>query len=210
MLRVDGAQGEGGGQVLRTALALSAIRGVPVEIHSIRARRKSPGLQAQHLTAVSALARICDAQVEDAALGSQSLRFAPGGIRGGEYHFDVGTAGSTALVLQAILLPLSQAPGPSQVVLTGGTHVPWSPPAHYAREVWLPVLHGAGVSAHLEILRWGFYPKGGGRLHVAIEGGAKLNSGATQSIARVAAQTGVRSGRCSTHMMPFLPLAATN
>ena len=175
ILRVDGAQGEGGGQVLRTALALSAIRGMPVEVHSIRARRKNPGLQAQHLTVVSALARICGAEVDGAALGSRELRFVPGPIQGGEYHFDVGTAGSTALVLQAILLPLALAPGPSRVVLTGGTHVPWSPSVHYVREVWFPVLGEMGVSADLELLRWGFYPKGGGRVRVAIEGGARLH-----------------------------------
>jgi len=174
ILRVDGAQGEGGGQVLRTALALSAIRGKPVEIHSIRARRKNPGLQAQHLTAVNALAQICGAEVDGAALGSPELRFAPSAIQGGEYHFDVGTAGSTALVLQAILLPLALAPSPSRVVLTGGTHVPWSPSVHYVREVWFPVLGKMGVSADLELLRWGFYPKGGGRVRVAIEGGARL------------------------------------
>jgi RNA 3'-terminal phosphate cyclase (ATP) len=147
---------------------------MPVEIHSIRARRKNPGLQAQHLTAVSALAQICGAAVDGAALGSRELRFAPGAIQGGEYHFDVGTAGSTALVLQAILLPLALAPGPSRAVLTGGTHVPWSPSVHYVREVWFPVLGKMGVSADLELLRWGFYPKGGGRVRVAIEGGARL------------------------------------
>ena len=172
--KIDGGQGEGGGQVLRTALALSAIRGVPVEIHSIRTRRKNPGLQAQHLTVVNALAQICGAQVEGATLGSQCVYFAPAGIRAGEYHFDVGTAGSTALVLQALLFPLAFADGPSRVVLSGGTHVPWSPPAHYIGEVWFPVLTEMGVSISLELLRWGFYPKGGGRVHVAIEGGATL------------------------------------
>ncbi len=174
ILHVDGAQGEGGGQVLRTALALSAIRGTPVELHSIRARRRNPGLQAQHLTVVNALAQICGAQVEGATPGSQRVHFAPAGIRAGEYHFDVGTAGSTALVLQALLLPLALADGPSRVVLSGGTHVPWSPPAHYVREVWFPMLTEMGVSVGLELLRWGFYPKGGGRVHVAIEGGATL------------------------------------
>jgi len=172
--KIDGGQGEGGGQVLRTALALSAIRGVPVEIHAIRTGRRNPGLQPQHLAAVGALAQICGAQVEGAALGSQRVRFVPGAIRAGEYHLDVGTAGSTALVLQAILLPLALARGPSRVVLTGGTHVPWSPPVHYVSEVWFPVLAELGVSATLELLRWGFYPKGGGRVHVAIEGGTDL------------------------------------
>ncbi len=172
--KIDGAQGEGGGQVLRTALALAAIRGAPVEIHSIRARRKNPGLQPQHLTALTALGEISDARMEGAFLGSQRVLFAPGPVRPGEYRFDVGTAGSTALVLQAILLPLALAGGPSRIVLTGGTHVPWSPPADYVREVLLPVLAGMGVRARLEVDRWGFYPKGGGRVVVEIEGSAEL------------------------------------
>lgn len=171
---IDGSQGEGGGQVLRTVLALSVIRGVPVEVHSIRARRKNPGLQAQHLTAVSALAQISGAQVEGASLGSPRVHFAPGAARPGEYRFDVGTAGSTALVLQAILLPLALAHGPSRIVLTGGTHVPWSPPIHYVSDVWLPALAEMGVPARLELERWGFYPKGGGRIAVEIAGGADL------------------------------------
>jgi len=174
VLTIDGSQGEGGGQVLRTALALSVIRGVPLEIHSIRARRKNPGLQAQHLTAVNALAEICGAEVEGASLGSPRLRFAPGPVRPGEYRFDVGTAGSVALVLQALLLPLAVAGGPSRIVLTGGTHVPWSPPIHYVSQVWFPALALMGVSARLELLRWGFYPKGGGRVAVQIAGGATL------------------------------------
>lgn len=174
MLRVDGAQGEGGGQVLRTALALSAIQGVPVEIHSIRARRKNPGLQAQHLTAVRALAEICGAEVEGATLGSPRLRFAPGTLRPGDFRFEVGTAGSVALVLQAILLPLAVAPGASRIVLTGGTHVPWSPPIHYVSEVWFPALALMGISARLTLLRWGFYPGGGGQVTVEVAGSATL------------------------------------
>jgi RNA 3'-terminal phosphate cyclase (ATP) len=172
--RVDGAQGEGGGQVLRTALALSAIRGMPVEVFGIRSRRKSPGLQAQHLTAVTALAEICRAQVEGASLGSQRVLFTPGAIRPDEYHFDVGTAGSTALVLQAILLPLALTDGSSRIRLTGGTHVPWSPPADYLRDVCFPVLAGMGIAARLRGDRWGFYPRGGGRVVVEVAGGADL------------------------------------
>ncbi|HEX9899816.1 MAG TPA: RNA 3'-terminal phosphate cyclase [Candidatus Methylomirabilis sp.] len=175
-MRVDGAQGEGGGQLLRTALALSAVRGVPVEVHSIRARRKKPGLQAQHLTAVAALVQICRAQVEGASLGSQRVLFSPGAVQPGEYRFDVGTAGSTALVLQAILLPLALAPGPSRVTITGGTHVPWSPPVDYLQHVVLPVLAGMGVTARLRVDRWGFYPQGGGRVVVEVEGGADLQA----------------------------------
>ncbi len=175
ILKVDGGQGEGGGQVLRTALALSAVRGVPVEVHSVRARRKTPGLQPQHLTAVTALTQICGARVEGASLGSQRVLFSPGTVRPGEYRFDVGTAGSTALVLQAILLPLALAEGPSRVTLTGGTHVPWSPSADYLREVCLPVLAGMGIVVHLDVNRWGFYPKGGGRVVVEVRGGAELH-----------------------------------
>ncbi|HSB72219.1 MAG TPA: RNA 3'-terminal phosphate cyclase, partial [Candidatus Methylomirabilis sp.] len=174
MLTIDGAQGEGGGQILRSALALSAIGGWPVEIRAIRARREKPGLQAQHLTAVAALREICGAEVGGAALGSQQLRFVPGGVRPGEYRLDVGTAGSTSLVLQAILLPLALAPGPSRVTLTGGTHVPWSPTVDYLREVLCPALAAMGVRAHLEVQRHGFYPKGGGRVVVEVEGGTTL------------------------------------
>lgn len=175
MLRVDGGQGEGGGQVLRTALALSAIRGLPVDVHSIRTRRKTPGLQAQHLTAVRALAQICGAHVEGASLGSQRVLFTPGAIRPDEFHFDVGTAGSTALVLQAILLPLALAGGPSRISLIGGTHVPWSPAADYLREVCFPVLAGMGIAVRLRLDRWGFFPKGGGRVIVEVGGGAELH-----------------------------------
>jgi RNA 3'-terminal phosphate cyclase (ATP) len=174
VISIDGAQGEGGGQILRTSLALSAIRGMPVEIRAIRARREKPGLQAQHLTAVSALREICGAKVEGAALGSQQLTFAPSRIRPGDYRFDVGTAGSTTLVLQAVLLPLALASGPSRVTLTGGTHVPWSPPADYVREVLFPALAAMGVRARLEDQGWGFYPKGGGSIVVEVDGGAML------------------------------------
>jgi RNA 3'-terminal phosphate cyclase (ATP) len=174
VLTIDGSQGEGGGQVLRTALALSAIRGVPVEIRAIRARRKTPGLQAQHLTAVNALAKISGAQVDGAHLGSQRVVLSPGPIRPGEYRFDVGTAGSTALVLQAVLLPLALAGSPSRITLTGGTHVPWSPAADYMQEVCFPALADMGVQARLDVCRWGFYPKGGGRIVVEVEGGAAL------------------------------------
>jgi RNA 3'-terminal phosphate cyclase (ATP) len=159
---------------LRTALALSAVRGVPVEIHSIRARRKNPGLQAQHLTVVTALAEICGAQVEGAALGSERIQFRPGPVRPGEYRFDVGTAGSTALVLQALLVPLALADGPSRITLTGGTHVPWSPPAHYLTDVLLPTLGRMGIAARVELAEWGFYPKGGGQVTVQIDGNADL------------------------------------
>ena len=175
MIRIDADQGEGGGQALRIALTLSAVRGMPVELRGIRARRKSPGLQAQHLTGVTALARLCGAETRGAVLGSQDLIFSPGPIRPGTYHFEIGTAGSSPLVIQAILLPLALAAGPSRVTLTGGTHVPWSPPADYLREILFPRLVEIGIQARLEVGRWGFYPRGGGRVTLDVAGGAALS-----------------------------------
>ncbi|MBI3990108.1 MAG: RNA 3'-phosphate cyclase [candidate division NC10 bacterium] len=164
MLRIDGSYGEGGGQVLRTALALSAILGVPIEVTNIRAGRKNPGLQAQHLTAVNALTTITRAEVQGATLSSTHLRFSPGEVQAGEYRFDVGTAGAISLVLQAILLPLASAERLSRLALSGGTHVPWSPPYHYLTEALLPTLAMMGFKTELELVRWGFYPKGGGEV----------------------------------------------
>ncbi len=174
MLHINADQGEGGGQVLRTALALSAVRGIPLHLRGIRARRKTPGLQAQHVTAVAALARICGAAVDGLALGSQELTFVPGAVRPGQYHFDVGTAGAVTLVLQGILLPLSLADGPSRVTLSGGTHVPWSPTTDYVQTILLPRLAEMGIRARLDVHRWGLYPKGGGRISVEVAGRSEL------------------------------------
>jgi RNA 3'-terminal phosphate cyclase (ATP) len=172
MIDIDADCGEGGGQILRAALAVSAVHGIPVRLRGIRARRTPPGLRAQHVTAVTALAGICDADVGGVAPGSQELTFTPGVIRPGEYRFDIGTAGSISLVLQAVLVPLAVARGASRVTLTGGTHVPWSPPIDYLREILLPNLAQIGIEARLEVVRWGFYPKGGGCVVVDVAGSA--------------------------------------
>ncbi len=174
MRAIDGGQGEGGGQIFRTALALASIQGVPVEIRNIRTQRPVPGLQAQHLAALRVLQDISRAQVTGAEIGSQRVTFIPGTLQPGEYRIDVGTAGAVGLVLQAIVLPLSLAAGPSRVRLTGGTHVPWSPSADYLRDVLLPALRTMGIRSEMQIRRWGFYPKGGGEVTVEIEGGAQL------------------------------------
>ncbi|HTU01593.1 MAG TPA: RNA 3'-terminal phosphate cyclase [Candidatus Sulfotelmatobacter sp.] len=174
MLRVDGGQGEGGGQLVRTALAVAAVHGLPVEVHAIRARRSKPGLQAQHLAAARALREICDGRLEGAELGAERVAFLPGAVRPGDYRFEVGTAGATSLVLQAVLLPLALAAGPSRVVVTGGTHVPWSPPADYLSEVLLPLLEPMGLRARLTVRRYGFFPKGGGEVALDIVGRAHL------------------------------------
>jgi RNA 3'-terminal phosphate cyclase (ATP) len=184
MVAIDGSHGEGGGQVLRTTLALAALTGQPVHIESIRAGRKNPGLQAQHLTAILAAARICDAAVEGARLGSQTLTFTPGRPpQAGEYRFDVseqrkgGSAGAATLVLHTLLLPLAWADGPSRVTVRGGTHVPWSPPYQHLERVYLPMLKQMGIAARAHIARWGWYPQGGGEVMVEVEGipGRKLS-----------------------------------
>lgn len=169
MLKIDGSEGEGGGQVLRTSLALSMVTGKPVRIDKIRARRAKPGLMRQHLTAVLAAAKVSQAQVEGAEVGSTSLVFTPGPVTPGEYRFAVGTAGSVTLVLQTVLPALLTAAGPSTLALEGGTHNPLAPPFEFLDRVFLPLVRRMGprVEAHLE--RPGFYPAGGGRFSVTVE-----------------------------------------
>jgi RNA 3'-phosphate cyclase len=167
-IEIDGSYGEGGGQILRTALALSAILGKPFTIHHIRSKRKNPGLQAQHLEAVEALAEITEAHTEGVKFGSQKIMFSPQGILPGDYQFEVKTAGSIILLLQAIFLPLCLAQESSRVTLVGGTHVPWSPPFHYFSRVLLPTLEPMGISVEATIEKWGFYPQGGGRIQLNI------------------------------------------
>jgi RNA 3'-terminal phosphate cyclase (ATP) len=168
MLMIDGATGEGGGQVLRTALALSMVTGTAFRIVNIRATRKRPGLMHQHLAAVNAAARICSARVEGAGLDSGELQFRPGQVAGGDYAFSIGTAGSTILLLQTVLPALLLAPEPSTLLVEGGTHNPLAPSFEFFDLAFLPLLRtmGARVKARLE--RPGFYPAGGGRVLVHI------------------------------------------
>jgi RNA 3'-phosphate cyclase len=172
MLHLDGSYGEGGGQILRTALSLAAVTGAPVRIERIRAGRPKPGLRPQHLTAVQALARVSQAEVSEARLGSQALTFKPRIPQAGRYLFDVaektGSAGAVSLIVQALLPPLLMAGAPSTVILKGGTHVPWSPPVHYLSHVFLPALAGLGAQAELTLERWGWYPRGGGAVRLKI------------------------------------------
>lgn len=169
LLQIDGAMGEGGGQIVRSALGLSLVTGHPFFIRNIRAGRRKPGLRRQHLAAVRAATRIGQAQVEGATLGSMALCFTPGRPQPGRYRFDVGTAGSCTLVLQAVLPALLTASGPSQLLLEGGTHNPFAPPFEFLEHAFLPLIRrmGAGVQAVLE--RPGFFPAGGGRLKVDVE-----------------------------------------
>lgn len=173
-LVVDGAHGEGGGQVLRSSLALSLVTGRPLHIHDIRARRRKPGLLRQHLTAVRAAVAVGGAMVEGDALGSRELRFEPGPVRAGDYHFAIGTAGSATLVLQTVLWPLLVAPGRSRVVLEGGTHNPLAPPLDFVERSLVPLLRTMGAEVEVRLDRAGFYPAGGGQVTVEIEGGRPL------------------------------------
>lgn len=171
-VEIDGAMGEGGGQILRSALSLALLTGRGVALERIRANRAQPGLGFQHLMAVQAAARVARAQVAGDRRGSQSLSFVPGPVEPGDYRFDIGTAGATALVLQTVLLPLACAPAPSRVTVTGGTHVPWSPCFHYLAWHWRALLARLGVSFTLGMTCAGFYPEGGGEVHAELPGGA--------------------------------------
>jgi RNA 3'-terminal phosphate cyclase (ATP) len=181
MIEIDGAQGEGGGQILRTSLACSILSGQPVRLFNIRAGRRNPGLAPQHLAGILAAAQICDAHVEGAHLRSTDVRFHPGSpAKAGEYTFDITqlagqpSAGAVTLLLQAIWLPLALAGGSSRLVLRGGTHVNWSPPAHYLEWVLFPTLSRIGVEADIRLDTWGWYPRGGGQVEVTLRGGARL------------------------------------
>lgn len=176
MIEIDGSRGEGGGQVLRTSLALSLITGQPFRITRIRASRKSPGLLRQHLTSLAAAAAVGDAQVDGAAPGSQELTFVPGTLRGGHHSFAIGTAGSTTLVLQTILVPLLVAPEPSTIELEGGTHNPAAPSFDFLTRSFLPLIERMGAKVEARLERPGFFPAGGGRMVVSIEPARKLGA----------------------------------
>jgi RNA 3'-terminal phosphate cyclase (ATP) len=174
MIEIDGSLGEGGGQVLRSALCLSIITRVSMRIFNIRANRSKPGLQAQHLKAVDAASAISHAAVQRAYMGSQDLIFEPGEIRTGRYKFEISTAGSNSLVLQTILVPLSLGNSASTVIITGGTHVPWAPCFHYIEQQWLPFMNAIGFQARVDLSSAGFYPQGGGRIDATIRPAAQI------------------------------------
>lgn len=175
MIAIDGRMGEGGGQVLRSALTLSLLTGQPVQFTHIRANRSKPGLGFQHLMAVQAAAQISHAHVEGDRIGAQTLLFAPGEVLPGDYHFDIRTAGATSLVLQTLLLPLALAAAPAQISITGGTHVPWSPCFHYLDWHWRVMLARLGIPFALDMPRAGFYPQGGGIVLAKLPGAARIH-----------------------------------
>jgi RNA 3'-terminal phosphate cyclase (ATP) len=215
---LDGAAGEGGGQILRTALALSAITGRPFRIENIRAKRKRPGLLQQHLTAVRAAAELCRAQVEGAAMASTRLAFRPGSVRGGNHRFSVGTAGSAALVCQTVLPMLLASHEPSEVTFEGGTHNPSSPTYDFLEGVFFATLRRMGARIESEIFSHGFYPAGGGSFFVRVEptrlepieltsAGPLKRVDATVIISRLPSHIAERELRVVAHSMDLEPSA---
>jgi RNA 3'-terminal phosphate cyclase (ATP) len=165
---IDGSQGEGGGQILRTSLSLSMVTGIPVCLTHIRAGRKKPGLLRQHLAAVRAAKDLCTARVEGDRPGSEELTFIPGPVGQGEFRVVIGTAGSTTLVLQTVLPAMLMSSGPCTIWVEGGTHNPMSPPIEFLQNTFLPLLHRMGAEVSVDLIRPGFYPAGGGEVRMQV------------------------------------------
>ncbi len=176
MITIDGSLGEGGGQILRTALGLSLATGKAFHIKNIRARRPKPGLGHQHLLAARSARQVGNARVEGAALGSSELLFEPQEIVPGDYRFSLGTAGSTGLVLQTVLPALIRADEPSNLTLQGGTHNPFAPPFDFLERTFFSLLRKMGVDLKAELRRPGFYPRGGGEMRLKINPTKKLTA----------------------------------
>jgi len=175
LLEVDGSLGEGGGQILRSSLALSVLTGRPFHLRNIRVGRRRPGLQPQHLMSVQAAAAISSAQVRGENRDSTELFFEPGPVVAGKYRFAIGTAGATGLVLQTVYLPLAlRARGTSEITLEGGTHVPASPCFHFLDVTWRGYLKLLGMEIRVELKRPGFYPRGGGVMEAQVQPCARL------------------------------------
>jgi RNA 3'-terminal phosphate cyclase (ATP) len=199
MLEIDGSFGEGGGQILRSALSLSVITGQPFKLTHIRKNRSPPGLQPQHLMATHALAQVCHGTIDGAELHAQSISFHPGKIEGGDYFFDIGTAGSVILVMQTILPVLLFASKQSVITVIGGTHVPNSPSIDYFERIFLPAIHRFGAQADIFLERPGYYPKGGGEV-VLVVAPSSLN-GCTTWTQDGRRHAIIRSSRLPKHVM---------
>ncbi|UZE94211.1 MAG: RNA 3'-terminal phosphate cyclase [Candidatus Pacearchaeota archaeon] len=174
VIEIDGSFGTGGGQIIRTAIAMSALTNKACRIKNVRAKREKPGLRPQHLTGVKAVAQLCQAKIKGADIGSRELVFMPSKIKAGIYNFDIGTAGSITLVLQALMPAALHAPDIVKFNIIGGTNVPLAPSAEYFQYVFSDFLAKMGVNIKTEILRYGFFPKGGGKMKVQVKPCKKL------------------------------------
>jgi RNA 3'-terminal phosphate cyclase (ATP) len=188
---IDGSEGEGGGQIVRNACALSLATGQPFRITNVRGKRSKPGLMRQHVTAIEAALAVGGAHAEGVSVGSSEIAFTPGRVTPGEYRFAVGTAGSTSLVFQTLLMPLLLADAPSRLLLEGGTHNMLAPPFDFMARVFVPVVRRMGAQVEMRLTRHGFYPRGGGRIEVDITPGRLapiecLNRGALQAVSATA------------------------
>lgn len=198
-IEIDGAQGEGGGQVLRTALTLAMCTGKSLVVHNIRAGRSRAGLLRQHLTALNAATEICGATVKGNELGSVAIEFTPGPIKAGNYEFKIGTAGSTTLLAQTILPALMQAEGNSTIRMEGGTHNGMAPSVDFIEQSFLPQLRKAGLEIESKLTVHGFYPNGGGRWQLGIKPNKKLaqlvlsERGATQEQSAVVTSSNIEA-----------------
>jgi RNA 3'-phosphate cyclase len=171
MLEIDGAFGEGGGQIIRSSVALSAFTGTPIKIHNIRAKRSKPGLSNQHITAIKAVSKLCNGQHSELKVGTSELEFKPGSVEVRDFKFDIGTAGSITLVLQSCLIPIlfSGSDKRITITMTGGTDVKWSPPMDYFRQIFCRHLERFGVDIKTKIIQRGYYPQGGGEVEMKVK-----------------------------------------
>ena len=199
-IQIDGQRGEGGGQVLRSALTLSMCTGLPLHIHNIRAGRRKPGLMRQHLAAVQAAATIANGQAEGASLGSTAIEFVPGTVRAGDYHFAIGSAGSTTLLAQTLLPVLACVDGDSVVRVEGGTHNGMAPSTDFIEQAFMPCLRAMGMTVSSTLERHGFYPNGGGSWEICIGEWQPARFELTSRGALMRQQAVVKSANIGTHI----------
>jgi RNA 3'-phosphate cyclase len=169
MITIDGSYGEGGGQILRTSIALSILTQKTIRVENIRAKRPQPGIKPQHYTVLSLLKSLSDAETSGLTIGSSQVTFTPKQLKDGSYCFDVGTAGSVVLIGQTIFFALLKTKKKVSIQLTGGTDVKWAPSWDYFFYVFLPLLRNIGFRVDIRLERRGYYPKGGGRIHIDID-----------------------------------------